>query len=92
MDNGIIDTAAIVLKEGDFDEVVTLFDQLIAFLETNNWDAEDYLEQVNAHLGDTHGQEINRIKHHLADLEFEAAADRVRKLKERLHSPLILKS
>ena len=92
MDNEITDTDAIVLKDGDFDEVVTLFDQLIAFLETNNWDAEDHLEQVRAHLGDTHGQEMNRIKHHLADLEFEAAAKRVRNLRERLHSHLILKS
>lgn len=85
-ENEITGVDAISLKDGDFEELVTLFDKLIAFLETNNWHAEDYLEQVSVCLGEGHMQEMKQIKNHLTALEFEAAADRVRKLRERMHS------
>lgn len=86
VENEITGVDAILLKDADFDELVTLFDKLIDFLEMNNWHAEDYLEQVSLCLGEAHMQEIKQIKNHLTALEFEAAADRVRKLRERLHS------
>jgi hypothetical protein len=57
-------------------------------LETNNWNAEDCLEQVLARLGNQHNQEMKQIKNHLIDLEFQIAAECVRKLKERLHAPI----
>jgi CheY-like chemotaxis protein len=75
-------------KDSDFNEIVTLLDRLIVYLETNNWNAEDCLEQVLARLGNQHNQEMKQIKNHLIDLEFQIAAECVRKLKERLHAPI----
>ena len=75
----------ILLSGTAYIEINRLFDQLIGFLETNNWDAEDCLEQIDRHLGDTHHHEIIRIKDQLVDLEFEAAAEKARNMKARLH-------
>ncbi|MDD2660631.1 MAG: response regulator [Methylococcales bacterium] len=84
--NEITAVDPILIKDGDFDELVTLFDQLILFLETNNWLAEDYLEQVSLCLGEAQMKEMAQIKNYLTALEFETAADQVRKLRQRLHS------
>lgn len=87
-ENGIEDHNGLLPKGSDFNEIVTLLDRLIVYLETNNWNAEDCLEQVLARLGNQHNQEMKRIKNHLIDLEFQIAAECVRKLKERLHAPI----
>ncbi len=79
---------AVMPKACDFNEIAPLLDQLIVFLESNNWQAEDSLEQIQARLGNNHAQEMKRIKNHLIDLEFQAAAECVRRLRERLHAPI----
>lgn len=84
----VADTDEILLTGTDLNEIVTLFDKLIGFLEANNWHAEDCLEHINVRLGDVYAHEMKRIKNHLEDLEFQAAADCVRKLRERLHAPI----
>ncbi|MDZ4149858.1 Hpt domain-containing protein, partial [Methylicorpusculum sp.] len=84
----LAETDEILLTGTDLNEIVILFDKLIGFLETNNWHAEDCLEHINARLGEVYGHEMKRIKNHLEDLEFQAAADCVRKLRERLHAPI----
>lgn len=68
-------------------ETVVLCDRLIDFLEANNWQAEDCLEEVVLRMSGGHAQELARIKNYLTDLEFAAAADCVRDLRDRLRTP-----
>ncbi|MBS3954600.1 MAG: response regulator [Methylomicrobium sp.] len=84
----LADTDEILLTGTDLNEIVTLFDKLIGFLDANNWHAEDCLAHINGRLGEVYAHEMKRIKSHLEDLEFQAAADCARKLKERLHAPI----
>ncbi|MGR9045164.1 MAG: response regulator [Gammaproteobacteria bacterium] len=69
-------------------ETIELLDKLILYLETNNWQAEDCLEQVKLCLGSHYAEELSVIGNHLIDLEFTVAADCVKKLRSSLYLPI----
>ena len=65
-----------------------LLEQLIVYLETNNWQAEDCLEQIKRQLNGHYAQDIEIIYNYVVDLEFIKAIDYVKKLQEVLYESL----
>ena len=70
-------TNTIVIRE--------LLEQLIVYLETNNWQAEDCLEQVRRQLNGHYAQDLEMIYNYVVDLEFSKAIEYVKKLQEALY-------
>ncbi|MGR9116316.1 MAG: PAS domain S-box protein [Gammaproteobacteria bacterium] len=75
------------LSKEDVKETLVLLDQLLNYLETNNWRAEDCLEQVKLRMDGLYPQELSFINNHIIDLDFKTAADFVKKLRDCIYSP-----
>jgi|GEM_PF-654353 len=69
-------------------ETVALCERLIDFLEANNWQAEDCLDELELRMGGGYAQELAIIKNYLMDLDFAVAADCVKELRDRLRTSI----
>jgi len=65
-----------------------ILERLIHYLENNNWQAEDCLEQVKFNLHGHYQKELASIQNHLIDLDFSTAAEYVKKLQDSLYESL----
>ena len=76
------------LQDADHHAIELLLEQLLKHLAANSWQAEDCLEQIHCRLNGLYARELSDINRCLLDLEFSAASEHVRKLREQLHYPV----
>ncbi|MGR9051101.1 MAG: response regulator [Gammaproteobacteria bacterium] len=76
------------LTDSEIEGTVPLLEQMIFYLENNNCRAEDCFEQVKLRLGGQYSEHLDRIGVYLLELDFAAAAEWVKKIREDLYTSL----